>query len=91
MSMDTSDTGLQTLMQEYRTHLRGDVVTAKLDVHPAAANLPDLTPTTPEPTAEEALEEAPSEELQWALDLPPRRGAGCGCLGQDVRGEAGAG
>ena len=30
------------LMQEYRTRLTADVVTGKLDVRPAAANLPDV-------------------------------------------------
>ena len=41
-----------TLLREYRTRLIADVVTGKLDVRPAAANLPD------ESSAPEALIEA---------------------------------
>jgi type I restriction enzyme, S subunit len=51
------------LMQEYRTRLTADIVTGKLDVREAAAKLPDLpTETIPEPIADEALEEAVTEE-----------------------------
>ena len=51
------------LMQEYRTRLTADVVTGKLDVRPAAANLPDV----PEDTA---IEIAPTEEqLEEAEEL----------------------
>ena len=51
------------LMQEYRTRLTADVVTGKLDVREAAAKLPDLTPSTPEPAADEPPEE-PGEEAE---------------------------
>ncbi|MDX6767069.1 MAG: hypothetical protein SFU85_09780 [Candidatus Methylacidiphilales bacterium] len=50
------------LMQEYRTRLTADVVTGKLDVRPAAAKLPDLTPSTPEPAGEDPLDEP--EEIE---------------------------
>lgn len=51
------------LMQEYRTRLTADIVTGKLDVREAAAKLPDLSPdTTPEPIADEALDEIETEE-----------------------------
>lgn len=51
------------LMQEYRTRLIADIVTGKLDVREAAAKLPDLKPdTTPEPIADEALDEIETEE-----------------------------
>ncbi len=43
------------LMQEYRTRLTADLVTGKLELREAAAQLP--APPT-EPTAEEALKEA---------------------------------
>lgn len=49
------------LMQEYRTRLTADVVTGKLDVRPAAAKLPDLTPSSPEPATEEPEEAEPEE------------------------------
>lgn len=53
------------LMQEYRTRLTADVVTGKLDVRPAAAKLPDLTPSTPETATDEAPEESePGEEAE---------------------------
>ncbi len=42
------------LMQEYRTRLTADIVTGKLDVREAAANLPDLST---EPRVDEALED----------------------------------
>ncbi|HEY5954356.1 MAG TPA: restriction endonuclease subunit S [Terrimicrobiaceae bacterium] len=46
------------LMQEYRTRLTADVVTGKLDVRAAAADLPALpADSTPEPAADEPLEE----------------------------------
>jgi type I restriction enzyme, S subunit len=48
-----------TLMQEYRTRLTADVVTGKLDVRAAAAKLPEATP---EPVAEEPLEETEESE-----------------------------
>jgi len=55
------------LMQEYRTRLTADVVTGKLDVRPAAAHLPALTPdstpdSTPEPAIAEVMEEVEAEE-----------------------------
>jgi type I restriction enzyme S subunit len=42
------------LMQKYRTCLTADLVTGKLDVREAAANLPE---PPAEPAAEEALED----------------------------------
>jgi type I restriction enzyme S subunit len=51
------------LMQEYRTRLTADVVTGKLDVRPAAAHLPDLANSTPEP-ATESLDETEPEEAE---------------------------
>lgn len=44
-------------MQEYRTRLKADVVTAKL---------PALTPTTPEPVTEAPVEIEPDEgQEEW--------------------------
>jgi type I restriction enzyme S subunit len=53
------------LMQEYRTRLTADLVTGKLDVREAAAELP-ATPveTAAEPAVEEALEKIESEEIE---------------------------
>ena len=53
------------LMQEYRTRLTADLVTGKLDVREAAANLP-APPATPaaELAADEALEEVETEETE---------------------------
>jgi len=51
-------------MQEYRTRLTADVVTGKLDVREAAAKLPDLAPSTPEPIAEDTPEEIEPEETE---------------------------
>jgi len=53
-----------SLMQEYRTRLTADIVTGKLDVREAAANLPDLAedpiaPVTPDD--EELLETEDAE------------------------------
>ncbi len=51
------------LMQEYRTRLTADVVTGKLDVREAAAQLPALAPdSTPEPASEDLPEETEPEE-----------------------------
>lgn len=53
------------LMREYRTRLNADLVTGKLDVREAAAQLPEppAEPAEPaEPAAEEALEETDAEE-----------------------------
>ncbi len=57
------------LMQEYRTRLTADVVTGKLDVRTAAAQLPDLaansTPdSTSNSTADLPLEEAEPDEIE---------------------------
>jgi len=41
-------------MQEYRTRLTADVVTGKVDVRDAAANLPDVPETKADSTAEES-------------------------------------
>lgn len=49
------------LLREYRTRLVADVVTGKLDVRPAAAKLPDLTRSTPEPAGEAPDETEPEE------------------------------
>ena len=65
--MTTSPTIARTeiaLMQEYRTRLTADVVTGKLDVRPAAAQLPELTSSTPEPAAEEAPDETEGDAGQ---------------------------
>jgi type I restriction enzyme S subunit len=43
------------LMQEYRTRLTADIVTGKLDVRDAAANLPDLPADAAEHFTDEAL------------------------------------
>lgn len=53
------------LMQEYRTRLTADLVTGKLDVREAAAELP-ATPvdTAAEPAPEEPLEESETEEIE---------------------------
>jgi type I restriction enzyme S subunit len=48
------------LMQEYRTRLTADIVTGKLDVREAAANLPAL----PEDSVPEALTDEAEEELE---------------------------
>ena len=40
------------LLEEYRTRLIADVVTGKLDVREAAANLPDISPDDLQPLAE---------------------------------------
>ena len=52
------------LMQEYRTRLTADVVTGKLDVRAAAANLPAFpADATPERATAEPLEETEPEEI----------------------------
>ena len=48
------------LMQEYRTRLTADIVTGKLDVREAAANLPD-------PSGNTAFD-APLEEIEDELE-----------------------
>jgi type I restriction enzyme S subunit len=52
-----------SLMQEYRTRLTADIVTGKLDVREAAANLPDL-PAAAESVADEALNKTETEETE---------------------------
>ncbi len=54
------------LMQEYRTRLVADVVTGKLDVRAAAANLPEEAEEVEEPEveAQEELEEADEEAVE---------------------------
>jgi type I restriction enzyme S subunit len=53
------------LMQEYRTRLTADLVTGKLDVREAAAHLPaPSADAAAEPTANEALEEIETEEIE---------------------------
>ena len=53
-----------TLLREYRTRLTADVVTGKLDVRAAAAQVPDLE-DAPIPDEEENFEEEPElEEVQ---------------------------
>ena len=51
-----------TLLREYRTRLTADVVTGKLDVRAAAAQLPD--PEQAPPEAEEPEEETELEEVE---------------------------
>jgi type I restriction enzyme S subunit len=51
-----------TLLREYRTRLTADVVTGKLDVRAAAAQLPD--PDKAPPEAEEPEEETEQEEVE---------------------------
>lgn len=51
------------LMQEYRTRLTADVVTGKLDVRVAAANLPDLTSSISNDAAEMS-DESELEEVE---------------------------
>ena len=43
------------LLNEYRTRLIADVVTGKLDVHEAAAGLPEVDPLTAEDTPDDAI------------------------------------
>lgn len=51
------------LMQEYRTRLTADVVTGKLDVRAAAAQLPNITEiNAPDQAIEEAIDESETEE-----------------------------
>jgi type I restriction enzyme S subunit len=52
------------LMQEYRTRLTADVVTGKLDVRPASADLPALpNGSSPDPATAEPPEETDFEEI----------------------------
>ena len=50
------------LMQEYRTRLTADLVTGKLDVREAAAQLPSPPAAAAEPLAAEPLEEIETED-----------------------------
>jgi len=50
-----------SLMHEYRTRLSADIVTGKLDVRAAAANLPDVKADTVI-APDETLEETETEE-----------------------------
>lgn len=52
------------LMQEYRTRLTADLVTGKLDVHEAAAKLPELTVDAAESAPGETLEEIETEDVE---------------------------
>lgn len=53
------------LMQEYRTRLTADLVTGKLDVREAAANLPELpVEAAVEPAPDEPLDEIETEETE---------------------------
>jgi type I restriction enzyme S subunit len=61
MKTDTSEREI-ALMQEYRTRLTADVVTGKLDVRPAAAQLPALPAETT--AAAEDPEELEPEEAE---------------------------
>ena len=58
------------LLREYRTRLIADVVTGKLDVREAAANLPD-EPDDPEPLDETDDLMDSDEELADDLDAIP--------------------
>jgi type I restriction enzyme, S subunit len=52
-------------MQEYRTRLTADMVTGKLDVRAAAANLPELPPDTDAaPTGEKPADEIEAGEAE---------------------------
>jgi type I restriction enzyme S subunit len=53
-----------TLLREYRTRLTADVVTGKLDVRAAAAQLPEPAPDEPLPDPEIPEEEAELEEVE---------------------------
>jgi len=56
------------LLREYRTRLIADVVTGKLDVRDAAANLPDESEMPPEPCDEEPAEDMPALESEEESD-----------------------
>ena len=56
------------LLREYRTRLIADVVTGKLDVRDAAANLPDESEMPPEPCDEEPAEDMPDLESEEESD-----------------------
>jgi type I restriction enzyme S subunit len=53
-----------TLLREYRTRLTADVVTGKLDVRAAAAQLPEPAPDEPLPDPEIPEEETELEEVE---------------------------
>jgi type I restriction enzyme S subunit len=52
------------LMQEYRTRLTADVVTGKLDVRPAAANLPEPEPVSADDSAGISEDETEPGEIE---------------------------
>lgn len=52
-----------TLLREYRTRLTADVVTGKLDVRAAAAQLPEESPEDPTATPDSSEEEPELEEI----------------------------
>ena len=57
-SFDTAITRTEreiALMQEYRTRLTADIVTGKLDVRKAAANLPDPAPDSEKTSVNQTL------------------------------------
>jgi type I restriction enzyme S subunit len=53
-----------TLLREYRTRLTADVVTGKLDVRAAAAQLPEEAEDEPLPDSELPEEETELEEVE---------------------------
>jgi type I restriction enzyme S subunit len=53
-----------TLLREYRTRLTADVVTGKLDVRAAAAQLPEEAEDEPQPDPEVPEEETELEEVE---------------------------
>ena len=53
-----------TLLREYRTRLTADVVTGKLDVRAAAAQLPEEAEEEPLPDPEIPEEETEGEEVE---------------------------
>jgi type I restriction enzyme S subunit len=53
-----------TLLREYRTRLTADVVTGKLDVRAAAAQLPEEAEEEPLPDPELPEEETEMEEVE---------------------------
>jgi type I restriction enzyme S subunit len=49
-------------MREFNTRLTADVVTGKLDVRPAAAKLPELSPV------ESGVDEVPADNEELAIE-----------------------
>ncbi len=60
-----------SLLREWRTRLIADVVTGKLDVRAAAANLPDEADEPEAPADSEALAEGDEDTADGDLDAAP--------------------